>query len=306
MRSVVFVGCLAALSAGCPTADKPEHKTSGLVDTVKRETVPVDPAKATKNVAELLRAIGQSHDKVGAAIGAHKFSGSSTVEVLRGDTSLQKIEANVVIELDARGNYRAIRNLSGDYGREVIYLDGTLYLRPRYSKYHRRAPETKAEPTKLRNQFFSTLAEYLQPLANVLAIDKVSEVSFAGRSAYKITLTTADKPRTRPDERLDQRRWRETITGGKVSGHVVLDKKSGAPLAAKISGEVAFTRKGKKLRMKLSISHAISDVGKAIAIAAPPPDQTVDTLQRNTETAERDRLLKGIAPPTGKTAIPSN
>lgn len=306
MRSVALAGCLAALVAGCPTADKPEHHKSGLVKTVEHQVEQIDPAKATKQLSELLRAIAMPHHRVGAALGAHKFSGTSTVEVLRGDKSLNKIEANVVIEVDAKGNYRAIRNLSGDYGREVIFAGGTLYLRPRYSKYHRRAPETKTEPVELRNEFFSTLAAYMQPLAHVVDLGTVSEVQLAGREAYKIELSTAAKPRARPSEGKVQREWRETITGGNVSGHVVLDKKTAAPLAAKLNGEVTFRRKGERLRMKVSVNQAISDVGKAVAIAAPPADQTVDTLQRRTETDERDQLLKGIAPPAGKTAIPSN
>jgi len=298
---------LVAISMmGCPTAKKPEKEPSGLVKTTTPAMVPIDTAKASKDVAELMRAVRMAHGQLGAVLGPHKFTGTSTVEILRGDTSLDKIDENVVLELGAKRNYRGIRNLSGDHGKEVIFLDGTLYLRPRYSKFHRRAPESKGEPVKLRNQLFSTLAQYMDPLAHIVDLGAATDTQFAGRSAHKIELKTLATPRARTAEGFSQRKWRETIVGGSVSGHIILDKKTGAPLAANVTGEVQFTRKGERLRMKISLGHAVADLGKAVAIAAPPADQVVDTLQRSRETDERDRLLKGIAPPAGKSTIPSN
>ncbi len=307
MRSVALAGCFAALGMlGCPTAKQPDKQPSGLVKTSKPVVAPIDADKATKDLAELMRAVRMPHHRVGAAHGAHKFSGTSTAEILSGDQSLDKTDESVEIAVDDKGNYRAIRNLSDDNGREVIFVGDTLYLRPRHNKFHRRAPESKTEPRTLRDQFFSTLASYMEPLAHVLKIGAVETTQFAGRDAFKIGLTTAASPRARTKEAFSQRTWRETIRGGSVSGHIVLDKKSGAPLAANVKGEVEFERNGKPMRMKISVSHALRELGKTVAIAAPPPDQTVDTLQLNKETAERDRLLKGIAPPAGKTAIPSN
>lgn len=299
-------GAVVVAGAGCPTADKPERPPSGLVKTIAPVVEPIDVSRATRQLDELMRAISMPHHRVGKALGPHRFQGSSTVEVLRATSSLRKIEENVTLELGAKDSYHGVRNLSDDRGREIIFSGGTLYLRPRYSKFHRRAPTRKSEPTALRDELFSTLAAYLQPLAHLIDVGEATETTFAGRKAVKVMLATAAKPRSRKPERLVQRKWRENIEGGTISGHVVLDRESGAPLAAQVSGELELVRDGERLRMKLRVSHLVKDVGAAVAIAVPPPDKTVDTLQRSRETDEHDQLLKGIAPPLGKTAIPSN
>jgi hypothetical protein len=147
---------------------------------------------------------------------------------------------------------------------------------------------------------FSTLYANWELLANRAELTARDTAQIGGRTGKTIEINTAPKARPRPKETFEHRKWRESIKVDSVKGSIVLDAESGAPLKGRLDGKLSFRRDGRDFVMTVAVTHEVSDIGKAAAISKPPADQTVDTHKRRYELEERDRLLRGIAPPAAK------
>lgn len=286
---------LALAVAACGRAQGVSDEELGglVVPVVGEDARKIDVALAAKDPAELGRALAQPHHKVLAALGPHvvKIASSSA---LPGESPLTD---NVVLEAGAQGAFHGVYTNNADYGRETIFVDGKLYLRPRYQRWHGRNPDFEGEPQKLRDGYFEAVFATWDLLAPAAELVDKGPVQVAGRTGRKIQIAAAPKPRANPEERLAQRRWRQSRTIEGVTGEVVLDANTGVMLAAKLAGTVGFQKDGKRYAMKVSVDAAVSDVGTPVAIAAPAAGEVVATPERLREVDDRDFLLQNIAPP---------
>ncbi|HEX4418517.1 MAG TPA: hypothetical protein VH165_11485 [Kofleriaceae bacterium] len=187
-------------------------------------------------------------------------------------------------------------------------IGGRLYLRPRYQRWHARAPELADEPAALRDQYADAIAATWDLLAPGAELTDRGPVQVAGRAGRKIEIRRAPEPARPAAEPLAQRKWREGRSVDAVSGEIVLDAEHGVPLAVTLTGIVGFSRDGRRFAMKLSVDSTISGIGSASAIATPAEGDMVATPERMREVDDRDYLLQGIAPPLRRnpdgTAIP--
>ncbi|MGN6108397.1 MAG: hypothetical protein ACTHU0_25050, partial [Kofleriaceae bacterium] len=204
---------------------------------------------------------------------------------------------HAVIELGDGGSYHAVYTNSADYGREAIFSGGKLYLRPRYQRWHARAPETTDEPAAVRDQYFGALAAAWDLLAPGVELTDRGQVQVGGRVGRKIEIKRAASPAKPPEEPLSQRSWREGRTIDQVSGEIVIDAEKAVPLSAKLDGTIGFTRDGRRFSMKLGVATQIAAIGAPVAVAVPAEGEVVATPERLREVDDRDFLLQGIAPP---------
>ncbi|MEZ4403977.1 MAG: hypothetical protein R3B06_28390 [Kofleriaceae bacterium] len=226
---------------------------------------------------------------------------TSTVEVVDGAAVLEHLDETVVIEATAGGEYHATETNSADYGREVIWVGGVMYLRPRYALWHQRGPESEDEPAAVRDQLAAVLGDYLDLCARGLEVSDQGVATVAGRAGHRLRLALAPTPRAVPPQALSQRRWRDTVQVTALTGEVVLDDERAVPLTGRLAATVTFQRDGKPLTMTVAVDHAVASIA-APALAPPPADQTVTTPTRSREVDDRNQLLRGIAPPQGKAA----
>jgi hypothetical protein len=299
MRRYVLVATLAL--AGCGRSEGVDDKDLGsLVIAPKTTRDPIDLAKAAKDPAELGRALHTPYHDVIAALGPHTYSLSSTNKVDEAGKIVSDLSDHTVIGLGAKDAFHGEYTSSADYGREVIYAGGTLYLRPRYQRWHGRAPEAPDEPGQLRDSFVDSIPATWDLLAPAVELTDQGAAQVAGRAGRKIAVKQTPSPRPNPAEPLVQRKWREKRIIEGVTGEIVLDADKGVPLSVKLSGTVTFTRDGRRFAMKISLDAAASGIGVPVEIAAPPADQVVATPERLREVDDRDFLLQGIAPPLRK------
>ncbi len=301
MIRVVTLGFVAALLACGQSKGVPDEQLGGLV------IEPGPPAKldvevASKDPAELSRALASTHTLVLASIGIHRVSIDTKTIVEEAGTQVSALTDHAAIELGEAGSYRAAYTNSGDYGRETTYVGGRLFLRPRYQRWHVRAPEFPEEPAQLRDQYFAAIAASWELVEFAAELTDRGPVQVGARPARKIEIKLAPTPRAVPPERQTQRTWREGRSVQALVGEVVLDAEHGVPLAAKLSASVAFSRDGRRFVMKLELDAKVSDLGTIAVIATPPDAEVVATPGRLGEVDERDYLLHGIAPPIRKTA----
>src|SRR6187549_40588 len=145
-RLGIFVAlCVAGLTACGGDGGVKDEDLAGLVVAPPDEEAPVDPAKAATDATELARALAIKHHDVTKALGAHTVTIATEYEVSEGDKIVEALIDESVLEVSADGQYHAKYDNNRDYGREVIFLDGNLYLRQRYARWHKRAPNDKKE-----------------------------------------------------------------------------------------------------------------------------------------------------------------
>ncbi len=305
IRFTVLVLCAAACgrSRGVQDQDLP-----GLVVEARKPDAPIDVARAARDPAELGRVLARPYRVILAALGPHTAGVNSSITVTEGGKPVSELSDHAQIGNGTGDAYHAIYTNSADYGRETTFIDGTLYLRPRYQRWHARDPETPDEPAELRDHYFEAVAATWDLLAPGAELTDRGALEVGGRAGRKIEVTHAAEPRDPGAEPIAQRKWREARSVEDVTGEVVLDAERGVPLAVKLAGTVEFTRDGRRFAMKVSVDGAVSGIGTAAMIQPPPEGEVVATPERRREVDDRDYLLQGIAPPLRRnpdgTAIP--
>jgi hypothetical protein len=299
LRAVAALLATLSLGAmGCGRSEGiPDEKLGGLVIAPKEKAKAIDLARAAKDPRELTRALALPYRDVIAALGPHTYSISTATTVEEAGKKLNELSDTTKIEIGAKGAFEALYNNSADYGREVMFIDGKLYLRPRYQRWHGRDPEHPDEPNQIRDSFFVPIAATWELLAPAAELSDLGTAQVAGHAGRKIAVKLSPNPGKPPEEPLSQRKWREKRSIEAVSGEIVLDADKAVPLSVKLAGTILFMRDGRRFTMKVSVEATASAIGQAVALTAPAPDQVVATPERLREVDDRDFLLQGIAPP---------
>lgn len=304
-RAALGLLVAAALAAGCGRSGegRPDHELGGLVKDQAAVGTVIDVDRAAKDPRELGRALALAHEQVGILVGPHAMAGRSHVEVREGATPVEVLDDETAIQLDGKGNYHAVLSNSKEYGREVFFVDGTMYLRPRYGKYHQRRPADDGEPARVRGEIFATVASHFDLMAAGVSVSDGGKTEVHGRPARKVVIAVG-KEREKRSEAVAQRKWREAAVVKEAAGEIALDEKTGAPLRATLRGTVGFQRDGRSFEMRLESSHELSAFGSVAPVVAPPAEETVADVSQRHELAERESLLQGIAPPARKAPTP--
>jgi hypothetical protein len=299
IRFAALALCAIACSRSQAVSDQ---DLPGLVVEAKKPEAPIDVDRAARDPSELGRALARPYRVMLAAIGPHSVGVNSAITVEEGGKTVSEITDHAQIDNGEVGTYHAVYANSADYGRETLYVGGTLYLRPRYQRWHARDPEAPDEPAALRDQYFDAVAATWDLLAPGAELTDRGPLEVAGRPGRKIEIVLDADSRRAPGEPIAQRRWREGRSVDAIAGEIVLDADKGVPLTVKLSGTVGFTRDGRHFTMKTSVDSAVSGVGTNTVVAAPPDAEVVATPERMREVDDRDYLLHGIAPPLRRNA----
>src|SRR5437867_1584911 len=126
-----FVLAVLALGA-CGRASGDPPASSPLLHETARDSTPIDPVKAAGDPAELRRALLASHRDL--HLGGHRFKGTSKLRVTENGAEVEALDEEASIEWAKGGDYHALYTNSRDYGREVYFVGGDLFVRPRYGK----------------------------------------------------------------------------------------------------------------------------------------------------------------------------
>ncbi|HEY1812938.1 MAG TPA: hypothetical protein VGG74_11365 [Kofleriaceae bacterium] len=283
----------------------PDRDLGGLVNSPPKPGK-VDLDAAAKEPAALGAALALPEHLIDAALGPHKTTIAMATHVTENGKAVTDLDDTTTIELGGSGAFHAAYANSADYGREVTYLPARgsaaaeLFLRPRYQRWHGRAPEAPDEAEQILDSFAEPVFATWDLVAPGAELTDRGAVQVAGRSGRKIEIKPASSPRKPAAEPLPQRAWRETRTIDGLSGEIVLDAETGVPLSVKLSGTIGFTRDNRKFAMQVSVQSDVSGIGTIAAVAAPDSDDVVATPERLREVDDRDFLLQGIAPPLRK------
>lgn len=298
------IACLSLAAMACVACGRaqgvPDQELGGLVVDTKVPDKAIDLDAAAKDVAELSRALARPYRAMVAALPPHMLITQTKTTVEEAGKVTDDLGETSTISLGENGTFKGEYTNTADYGREVLFVGGKLYLRPRYQRWHVRAPETADEPATLRDSFAASTAATWELLAPAAELTDLGPVDVAGRRGRKIAVKLSPTPAKNPTETVTQKKWRESRTIDELAGEIVLDADKGVPLSVKLTGAIGFARDGRRFKMKLSLTSTVSAVGTATAIAAPASTEVVATPERLREVDDRDYLLQGIAPPLRK------
>ena len=298
MRALLLT--LAASVACGRSSGVSDEQLGNLVVEPKTGNTKLDVAKAATDARELGRALARSYALVLADLGAHTITIKTQTVVDEASKPVSDLSDESVIKNGDKGTYQAVYTNTADYGRETIFVGDKLYLRPRYQRWHGRAPESAGEPVEIRESFYGAIAATRDLVGYAAELTDRGVVQVAGKSGRKIEIKLDPSASKAPREALAQRKWREGRSIEALAGNVVLDADTGAPLSVELDAKIGFSRDGRSFVMKLKLQAAVSELGKPAAIAAPPDGEVVATPGRLREVDERDYLLQGIAPPIRK------
>lgn len=285
---------LIAILASCGRSQGvPDQDLGNLVIAPKEVELKIDVDRAAKDPAELGRALMRPYRAAIAAIGPHALGVQMTTDVSEGNTTLTE---KYQLDLGDADAWHGTYTNSQDYGRETIFANKQLYLRPRYQRWHVRGEESPGEALALRDGFASALGATWELFGFAAELTDKGAAGVNGRAGRKIEVKLAPSPAKAPAETLTQRKWRESRSVDALTGEVILDADKGVPLAVTLNGQLSFVREGKKLTMKVQLASNIGSVGP-VAIAAPAAGDAIATPERLKEVDERDQLLDGFAPP---------
>lgn len=246
----------------------------------------------------------QPHRTWSDGLGAHTFKGTSSVLVTENGTTVRELKDETSIEYSENGQYHAVLANSQDYGREVYFLGGTLYLASRHQKFSKRPPSDENEPARLTDEIAGAFAANLDLVAHAAEVSDRGVAQVAGRPARTIVFKLAPGEHRAPTEALPQRAWRESVAVSALQGQVSLDVETGVPLAGTLDATLGFSRDGRRFQMTVAVTHAVADIGTPRTIEPPPEERVVVVAEHHREAMEREELLRGIAPPARKAPTP--
>ena len=309
--SLLVLGCAAcALGAsacgrakGDPAAQAAAEKLVGGKPQVR----PIDVARAARDPAELARALALPHGDSAARLGAHRFRGTHALRVTENGAVLEALDEQSEIDFAAAGDCHALYTNSRDYGRELTFVagsGGTVWVRPRYGKFHRRPPTSPEEPRQVLGEIYGNLGADFELVAHAATVADGGPVDAGGRPARKVILGVGPA-RPRPPAGAPEKAWRDGVTVQALSGEITLDAATGAVLAGRLSARLAFVHKGRSLEMTLDSTHAVTPAAD-VAITPPPPELSTTTPARSPELRDREDLLQGIAAPGARADAPTD
>jgi hypothetical protein len=302
MRTFLALVILASACSG--DGGVKDEELEGLVISPPDEQAAVDLDTALRDGPELGRALATPHHTVAEAVSAHQVKITARYEVSENGQVVDQLSDETVIEAAADGTYHALYTNSADYGREVTWLGGKLYLRPRYAKWHVRDANNPREPGQILDQMFAVAGDYFDLVAFAAEVTDQGAETVAGRAGRRVAIKLSPSPKKPPAQVLTQRAWRESVAVQELSGDAVIDGDAAFPLQARFKAKLSFNRDGRTFQMVLEVGQDLTAIGQPVTITAPAADQVVTTPERSREVDERDELLRGIAPPTRKGGVP--
>ena len=288
---------LAVAAAGCK---RDSDERLGLDDKKLHEFDPESLASG----AELEKAVSISTEDAAKKLGAYKLVQSAKLQLASGEAK-DALDETWVMSIDGKGGTALLHENSHDYGFETVILGGQIYVKPRYGRFVRR-PIEGDEVERARDEHEGALASWLAVLGRFADRKDGGATSHLGRPAHKVILSLASSPsRLRDKEPAHQ--WRRSVRVSALSGEVIVDDASGAPLKAQLDAAYTTPRavategetpKGPaEVSVTLAFHSVVEDLGAVPAVEAPA-DAT--SALRPRPLLDKQVLLDGlVTPPSG-------
>lgn len=278
-RLFLVAGMLIAL----PACHNEGNENLGLGDPTAGA---IDVAKLT-NPAELLRALSVGGAPLDQMLGPHRMQASSSLKLELPGAKPEALDETFDVAFDGRA-LRLRHENEQDYGFETITDGNRLWVKPRYGKYVLRKVEGD-ELERLRKTAELPAAAWLRLLLPSVQVSEAGRAQVGGRPGVKLALSARSTPGAPTPTSEPGKAWRRTMQVKYLSGDVVVDAKSGAPLAVRLDAGFSFERDGHTLNATLAFKQTTMAEAGTIEL----PTEFV-TLTRPRPMLDRQQLLDGL------------
>lgn len=265
-----------------PACHRQGDENLGLTE---RNKATVDVGRLTEP-EELVRALSLHGRDLDERLGAHRMDATQalTLQLPDGQRTLAETFA---VQSDGHGTVRVVHD-NDRYGFEAFAQAGQMWVKPRYGKFVREKLEGDAL-ARLRLTAETAAASDLRLLARFVQVREAGTAQVAGHAGVKLALAARSTPAPARPEREPGKKWRETLRVSYIDGNVVVDAKSGAPLAVQLEAAYTFSRDGKPIAATLKYKQTTAADPGALA---PPTDYA--ELGRARPMLDRQTLLEGL------------
>ena len=260
---------------------------------------PLDARRLADDPALAQRVLHMPQSEIEARLGAHKGQQRVQFAWFRGpglpDGGSEVSLSEETTLLASRGDFSVRLVNDHNQGLELVWTAGEVFVKSLYGPFHKRRTD-RTDVERIREQALSGLATF-DRLARGLQLKPAGETTAEGRRAIRYSVTgfgartgqkpTGELPRVEyPDGKgpdLDTARrlelW-EKEEPTEVSGTVLVDAETGAPLGCDLEGHFKVPSAGKAgpaAELDLHSVLVTSAVGKELSIKTPPaePEQSV-------------------------------
>ena len=247
----------------------------------------VDVGKLTQP-EELVRALSLSGRELDGKLGAHRMDATESLKLELGDRQTVALDETFALESDGRGGVHLQHDNSRGNGFEAVAMHDDLYVKPRYGKFVRRKVEGD-ELERLRATAETAAASDLRLVQRFVQVREAGTATVAGHAGVKLTLAARSTPDAPIAESEPGRKWRETVNVRYIDGDVIIDSRSGAPLAVRLEAQYTFARDGKPVQATLAYKQTTAPMADAITA---PADWA--TVTRPRPMLDRQQLLEGL------------
>ena len=275
------------------------HDTDERLGLDDKHAVGEFDVSALARAGELEKAVAAPVAEVEKKLGPYRLVESAKLTLGAGGAKGDKqdtLEDSWRLEIDGQGGSSILHENSKGYGFESVIAGGAVYIRPKYGRFVKRAPEGD-EVERARDEAQGVLASWLSVLGRFAARKDAGATTFAGRPAHKVELSLLSSP-ARLRDGDPAHAWRRDMKVSVLSGEVLVDEKSGAPLHAVLDASYTAERGGEsktEIQVSLAYRGEIESVGAITAIAAPA--DFVPAPVRVRPLLDKQLLLDGLAAP---------
>lgn len=220
------------------------------------------------------RVLQMKLDEVVARLGFLEYQGVATFHLSRNGHHL-RLQENTKIEHGLHGSWRVLqKDEDGTITRETVFNNGVVYVRNGPGKL-RVQGAMDSQHKELRDEAFQALSVYTSYYGPRCGLKKVGAAQVAGRGAakYELVLLEGSPLITVPGMKGSKK----PVT---LSGTLMVDEQTGAPLAAKLEGVLSIPGKDDQAepgKLELSLDFTISTTeGKEVA-----PGEFIPTIKRH-------------------------
>jgi hypothetical protein len=263
------------LLLACQSKEKPALMASG-----HEPPLVVHPEKAA-DPEELGRILRMPVREIATRLGALRAAGTSSLRMATGEL----LDETVALDVDARGDWHALRENSREQGVEAWSAADELAVKMRYGKAVKRRPEGN-ESDRLREDLLGDAAAYYDLVERFAKTEDAGQSQQAGRSARKVRLSLRSGSASAPK---DAPQWRKELKLEALDGSVLVDEKTGAPLLVELHARGSYSKGVLELRVR----REIQQIGGVENIALP--QDAIASPTRTRYELEKRELLEGLA-----------
>lgn len=219
------------------------------------------------------------------SLGAHRLKSESQLQLK--DSRVLNVEST--LDFVSPTEFRAVTNNDKDLGVDYILHNDEVYVRQRYGKYHRRPVVSQEEIVNAQLRVASDFASYVHAVADNIAIEKQGDAKcIAPCQQFKLSLAA---------EKVSK----GILASAKIknlTGDMKADATTGMIFEGELSVIGTITMQNQPSELTIKVTHRVG-APSVDAIEIPQKGKWVRTHKRIQDVSDRNKLLKGLAPPVG-------